>query len=335
MAPIMRRMDSRGAARSAILQAAGGLALAAGLAGCGDPTERLLLAYDRLLTCQSQPDPVPAGLRQLLRAQLSESLRRAAALPGSGMTAGQQGACAAALEQLPCDQIADLGVLTSVRACNPAGHLADGEVCSENGQCRSGQCSAVRVGRCGACVPLQAAGQPCGGQRPACAAGLSCINGACAPRGEVGAACGQANQALCQPWLSCVNRVCTQPTVARRGEACGAVGVICAAGAACRGGQCTPVVAAGGACNGAVPCSAFHACNFATRRCEPAPTASLGGLCGVMNNNAPCVEGYCAASFRCEPLVADGASCMTSAMCQRSSVCADQRCQPLPTCPAP
>lgn len=307
------------------------LALAA-LSGCGDPSERLLQAYDRLLSCQALPDPAPELVRRTQRERLSQTLRRALELPGSGMTLSQQSACAAALDRIPCDQLADLSSLSRVRECQPLGSLTTGQPCTESGQCASGQCSAVRVGRCGACLATQGVGQPCGGANPSCATGLWCLNSTCVPRLEVGAACAGANQPPCQPWLACYKNACAQVNVARRGEPCGMGFTACALGSTCRDGTCVSLVANGQACGEGVPCSAFSFCDFNTRRCVPTTFAGLGDRCGAMAQGVPCLEGYCSAQFQCEPLGGEGASCSSGAMCQPSAVCSAGSCQSLPTC---
>ena len=307
-----------------------------GFSACGgNAIDRAVAAYNRLLSCQALPDTTPAGLLRFNEEQIRTTLNQLTALKGSGFTTDQINACAAAMEQVSCDQFTAGNVPFNSDACNPHGSLADGSACSNNSQCQSGQCLATSGIQCGSCAHVQSTGQPCGGANPGCGTGLICLNSTCVALGGAGSSCGQAGLPSCKSGLLCVSGKCAQPIVGKEGSSCGdSTGVNCGAGLGCIQGACTALRSSGQSCDGILSeCAAFSNCDVTTKLCTALKAARLGEACGASNKSTQCVEGYCAASGKCETLLSAGQACTSSNSCESSATCANMVCTTRPTCP--
>ena len=261
----------------------------------------------------------------------------------------------------PCAETSDCtagycpGLAPECHRCQA--YLAEGEPCQAGlrvcdpvkTRCAAGSDGA---GRCVALVAGAPPGAPCR-ETGACAAGLYCTGGACAPRIKTGEPCAGEAAACAEQEASCVAGKCqVRPFSLREGEACrefsdcrpglfcrgarrqtgagrcapqAAVSQACdsidfggcSAEAACVQGRCRRLAAAGESCAGPFLCKGFLSC-------VPAAGGKGAGTC-VPHSVAgqPCTPSLaCAASFcdaasgTCLPLAAGGQPCRVSEQCE-------------------
>jgi hypothetical protein len=241
----------------------------------------LQIAYGDMPTCNTR-----------LTANLTEALSAS----GTGWTPSAVDACAKAIPGASCD---DALAHNLPAVCHPpAGQLAIGAACGDNGQCSSGYCNLSSNGKCGSCAAgLGAAGAPCF-RDDDCQFGIVCQGMAITATPPTAGKC----TALAKSGESCdSNKPCLKTL------ACSAA----------TGGVCGPTVAAGATCS---------------------QTADFFGTCGDVSGNycSATTNGTCtsldaAAAGQPCGLLATG----KYATCSGSGVCNTMGGKMMGTCVAP
>ena len=235
----------------------------------------------------SYKDAAECAARQ--KAQCVKSLNA----PNSGTTTAFLDGCTSAYSGVTCDN-----VLKQPDACKtPAGTLADGAPCGEDGQCTGRACNKTGDSNCGACSTRVAAGGDC--KNAKCDDGLNCAeNGKCVAPAAAGAACAD-----------------NQP---------------CVSGLVCSKGTCGQGVGAGASCADGEACNAFKGlfCDPTSKTCKEVKVANAGEKCGVVDGTfVTCAAGGSCKSGTCAAPLADGASCTAdSGGCQSPAACRNGVC---------
>ncbi|MGH7439530.1 MAG: hypothetical protein ACRENE_27900 [Polyangiaceae bacterium] len=224
-------------------------------------------AYRDLASCISRETPLFA---------------QALSAPGTGWTPAAIESCAKAFPGTSCD---DVLAHSSPSACKPpAGQLATGAACGDDGQCASGYCNLGAGGKCGSCAA--AAG----------AAGATCYrDGDCVD----GTVCVGVALSLSPPTAG----KCT--ALGTSGAKCDA-STPCAKSLACSdasSGTCGAVVAGGASCSQTV--DIFGTCG-----------AISGSYCGAKTNGTCTKLGFAAAAQPCGLIGGALTTCEGSGVCQ-------------------
>jgi hypothetical protein len=230
-------------------------------------------------------------------------------LPGLEPAAAAWGACAGALSQMSCAQIATIIERPDLMECRlPPGTLTAGAPCRYSEQCGSGRCSIEKGAACGTCAANADAGTGCKSDRD-CLGGQQCAGYlgklACHPYRNEGDPCDSTFS--CNLGLTCSSRTaggtCVRPALAGQGQPCTA--------------------------ENALSCDLLSglACDSSARKCVPISLASEGQACGLVNG-APvaCKAGRCRIEWgmstgHCSGVAADGAGCASSDSCLYPATC--------------
>jgi hypothetical protein len=231
----------------------------------------------------------------------------------------------------------------------------DGSACVASGQWswNANNCEPNRTCN-GVCQPRSAPGARCDDDRD-CMPPSSCSGYLCGAAAAVGEACyglvrPPTSYAYCDGATKCVGETC-EP-MAAAGDACPAV---CAPGAVCRNGMCSPVVGHGHACGADAECAPGLACLSGQCRdgrrigetCATsygcAEGACVSGVCQYAAAGAVCTDSTrlpmlevcewwaCDTLLGCVSLPGDGEPCYATSLCRTDSYCdGDGVCRPLP-----
>jgi hypothetical protein len=250
-------------------------------------------------------------------------------------------ACLDSLRGASCTGFFDEGFADD-EACDRIfrGTIDDGNACWIGEQCISGRCNAIECmmaccqGTCIAPPPEAAIGQDCTGGQD-CVAGAYCDldSGLCAADRTEGAACPAGYE--CGSGLDCIAAVCQLGL--GEGEAC--LDFQCAAPFVCDvdSRTCQRLRGEGEACNpDADICALGLSCNPGSNTCTI--PGGVGSPCDISFIGSGCSgDAYCDYDFElgegtCQPLVANGGSCIDDYTCQTGYCGPGQTCEPEPVC---
>jgi hypothetical protein len=218
----------------------------------------------------------------------------------TGATASTMTSCALAYDSASCD---DVVVGKTPQACHAPGLLGAGAPCGDGSQCAGPQayCRIAADETCGACAPLGDVGAACDSARD-CRYGLVCYFSCLRPVPKGDTCDGMLRQ--CPETLVCLNYRCVDP--------------------APRDAPCAP---------NADHCDHDRGlfCDPEEKVCSPYAVADVGAACGAgtICKRGACVPDETTAVSRCVASVPDGASCdaIHGPTCLAPSKCVSGQCR--------
>lgn len=248
--------------------------------------------------------------------------------PCDGMIEGQVavgGTCVQAWDcagDAICAPGADNATVLTCQAPGTAGATCETDATKDRARGRGApECAAGLSCVDGLCAPLGAAGATCGTGQAPCDADTYCKDGTCAAREPAGGVC--AAESHCQTGLKCQADVCTPDVPVPTGEACDPEGLPCADPCA----SCHATTAGGDVFVCALQGEADAACD-SSADCRLSLTCAANGRCvAPAAANASCADRACAdglfcacpgnaaacddAAQVCSPRIAPGGACST------------------------
>ncbi len=224
------------------------------------------------------------------------------AAPGVTQTPAELAACAAAMNDADCEDLA-LGKLPS--ECEVTGSLAKGDGCANDAQCASGFCRFNVGSGCGSCAERGKDFASCSVSAE-CAPGLLCSSRSCKKPEKQGGFCSRSSD--CAPWL-----VCSQDGSCEKGAP---------AGSSCAGGGPSDVYGCD-EWNGVVCNSLLMSCTAVTVRAVGAPCDGFNDVCAAGATCTGFGGGECVAPPR------EGEACSTlgtTGGCLWPAQCANGEC---------